>query len=201
MLCMSRRAAGKPALAIAWGPVDHVGYVAEILKVPVTLLLDSAAPDPAQACMLTNLLPYDMCCPDREMAPVEESAGMEGIYMCAWLRGWCWWEQGKLVGRVFEWLLPQPVDDCLRVLSSCLLGGKSVTPLMCSTSETIGSNSADDGEDTVSCPFNVIAKVSLNRSGEAMTHMCSNCSCSRHSGQCVFQLQSCSRHAWKELRN
>ncbi|CAK0786732.1 hypothetical protein CVIRNUC_009946 [Coccomyxa viridis] len=87
MLCMSRRAAGKPALAIAWGPVDHVGYVAEILK-------------------------------------------------------------GKLVGRVFEWLLPQPVDDCLRVLSSCLLGGKSVTPLMCSTSETIGSNSADDGEDT-----------------------------------------------------
>lgn len=33
MLCMSRRAAGKPALAIAWGPVDHVGYVAEILKV------------------------------------------------------------------------------------------------------------------------------------------------------------------------
>ena len=52
MLCMSRRAAGKPALAIAWGPVDHVGYVAEILKVPVTLLLDSAAPDPAQACML-----------------------------------------------------------------------------------------------------------------------------------------------------
>ena len=33
MLCMSRRAAGLPALAIAWGPVDHVGYVAEILKV------------------------------------------------------------------------------------------------------------------------------------------------------------------------
>ena len=33
MLCMSRRAAGKPALALAWGPVDHVGYVAEILKV------------------------------------------------------------------------------------------------------------------------------------------------------------------------
>ena len=58
--------------------------------------------------------------------------------------------QGKLVGRVFEWLLPQPVDDCLRVLSSCLLGGKNVTPLMCSTTETIGSNSADDGEDTVS---------------------------------------------------
>lgn len=58
--------------------------------------------------------------------------------------------QGKLVGRVFEWLLPQPVDDCLRVLSSCLLGGKNVTPLMCSTTETIGSNNADDGEDTVS---------------------------------------------------
>ena len=74
---------------------------------------------------------------------------------------WYWWEQGKLVGRVFEWLLPQPVDDCLRVLSSCLLGGKSVTPLMCSTSETIGSNSADDGEDTVSCPFTVIIVTSL----------------------------------------
>ena len=58
--------------------------------------------------------------------------------------------QGKLVGRVFEWLLPQPVDDCLRVLSSCLLGGKNVTPLMCSTTETIDSNNADDGEDTVS---------------------------------------------------
>ena len=58
--------------------------------------------------------------------------------------------QGKLVGRVFEWLLPQPVDDCLRVLSSCLLGGKNVTPLMCSTTETIGSSNADDGEDTVS---------------------------------------------------
>ena len=39
MLCMSRRAAGKPALAIAWGPVDHVGYVAEILKVHVILQL------------------------------------------------------------------------------------------------------------------------------------------------------------------
>ena len=64
------------------------------------------------------------------------------------------------MGRVFEWLLPQPVDDCLRVLSSCLLGGKSVTPLMCSTSETIGNNSADDGEDTVSCPFTVIMKGS-----------------------------------------
>ena len=37
MLCMSRRAAGKPALAIAWGPVDHVGYVAEILKVCILL--------------------------------------------------------------------------------------------------------------------------------------------------------------------
>ena len=60
------------------------------------------------------------------------------------------WLQGKLVGRVFEWLLPQPVDDCLRVLSSCLLGGKNVTPLMCSTTETIGSSNADDGEDTVS---------------------------------------------------
>ncbi|EIE23140.1 hypothetical protein COCSUDRAFT_47508 [Coccomyxa subellipsoidea C-169] len=87
MLCMSRRAAGLPALALAWGPVDHVGYVAEILK-------------------------------------------------------------GKLVGRVFEWLLPQPVDDCLRVLASCLLGGKEVTPLMCSTTETVGSNSADGEEDT-----------------------------------------------------
>lgn len=36
MLCMSRRAAGLPALALAWGPVDHVGYVAEILKVPLS---------------------------------------------------------------------------------------------------------------------------------------------------------------------
>ena len=65
------------------------------------------------------------------------------------------------MGRVFEWLLPQPVDDCLRVLSSCLLGGKSVTPLMCSTSETIGSNSADDGEDTVSCHPSIILTFSL----------------------------------------
>jgi fatty acid synthase len=39
MLCMSRRAAGLPALAIAWGPVDHVGYVAEILKVPPLFML------------------------------------------------------------------------------------------------------------------------------------------------------------------
>ena len=51
---------------------------------------------------------------------------------------------------MFEWLLPQPVDDCLRVLASCLLGGKEVTPLMCSTTETVGSNSADGEEDTVS---------------------------------------------------
>ena len=75
--------------------------------------------------------------------------------------GSCFWGQGKLVGRVFEWLLPQPVDDCLRVLSSCLLGGKSVTPLMCSTSETIGSNSADDGEDTVSRHHIIIIRFSL----------------------------------------
>ena len=61
--------------------------------------------------------------------------------------GWC--AQGKLVGRVFEWLLPQPVDDCLRVLASCLLGGKHVTPLMCSTTETIGNASGDGEEDTV----------------------------------------------------
>lgn len=54
------------------------------------------------------------------------------------------------MGRVFEWLLPQPVDDCLRVLASCLLGGKEVTPLMCSTTETVGSNSGDGEEDTVS---------------------------------------------------
>ena len=59
--------------------------------------------------------------------------------------------QGKLVGRVFEWLLPQPVDDCLRVLASCLLGGPEVTPLMCSTTETIGSASGDGEEDTVRC--------------------------------------------------
>ena len=87
----------------------------------------------------------------------------------------CWMGQGKLVGRVFEWLLPQPVDDCLRVLSSCLLGGKSVTPLMCSTSETIGSNSADDGEDTVSCPITIIMRVSPYTFGGATNHMCSNC--------------------------
>ena len=53
------------------------------------------------------------------------------------------------MGRVFEWLLPQPVDDCLRVLSSCLLGGKHVTPLMCSTTETVGNASGDGEEDTV----------------------------------------------------
>ena len=69
------------------------------------------------------------------------------------------------MGRVFEWLLPQPVDDCLRVLSSCLLGGKSVTPLMCSTSETIGSNSADDGEDTVSCQLAISMEKSLHTFG------------------------------------
>ena len=57
--------------------------------------------------------------------------------------------QGKLVGRVFEWLLPQPVDDCLRVLASCLLGGAHVTPLMCSTTETVGNASGDGEEDTV----------------------------------------------------
>ena len=39
MLCMSRRAAGKPALAIAWGPMDHVGYVAEILKVRTPIFM------------------------------------------------------------------------------------------------------------------------------------------------------------------
>ncbi|EIE22203.1 ketoacyl-synt-domain-containing protein [Coccomyxa subellipsoidea C-169] len=86
MLCMSRRAAGLPALALAWGPVDHVGYVAETLK-------------------------------------------------------------GRLVGRVFEWLLPQPVDDCLRVLGSCLLGGSQVAPIMCSTAETLGCSSATCKED------------------------------------------------------
>lgn len=64
---------------------------------------------------------------------------------------WCVrvWPQGKLVGRVFEWLLPQPVDDCLRVLASCMLGGAEVTPLMCSTTETIGNASGDGEEDTV----------------------------------------------------
>lgn len=33
MMIMSRRAAGLPGLAIEWGPVAHVGYVAETLKV------------------------------------------------------------------------------------------------------------------------------------------------------------------------
>ena len=70
--------------------------------------------------------------------------------------------QGKLVGRVFEWLLPQPVDDCLRVLASCLLGGKEVTPLMCSTTETVGSNSADGEEDTVSSCTSPYCTISTN---------------------------------------
>ena len=71
--------------------------------------------------------------------------------MLAARRALCWAAllQGKLVGRVFEWLLPQPVDDCLRVLASCLLGGPEVTPLMCSTTETVGSASGDGEEDTV----------------------------------------------------
>ena len=51
---------------------------------------------------------------------------------------------------MFEWMVPQPVDDCLRVLASCLLGGMEVTPLMCSTTETLGPNSANCKEDTVS---------------------------------------------------
>ena len=36
MLCLSRRAAGLPAQAIGWGPVDNVGYVAENLKVTLS---------------------------------------------------------------------------------------------------------------------------------------------------------------------
>ena len=75
------------------------------------------------------------------------------------------------MGRVFEWLLPQPVDDCLRVLASCLLGGKEVTPLMCSTTETVGSNSSDGEEDTVSfTPLN----TAQHKPSDCVRIMCSH---------------------------
>jgi hypothetical protein len=54
MLCMSRRAAGLPALAIAWGPVDHVGYVAEILKVLRRRRFEPPSP-PLHACTRSAL--------------------------------------------------------------------------------------------------------------------------------------------------
>lgn len=94
--------------------------------------------------------------------------------------------QGKLVGRVFEWLLPQPVDDCLRVLSSCLLGGKNVTPLMCSTTETIGNSNADDGEDTVSL---FLLPVSFHR----------RFGCKREPASCILLLCCFSVAEWEFL--
>lgn len=40
MVCYSRKAVGLPALAIQWGVVDNVGYVAETLKVTSLPLLE-----------------------------------------------------------------------------------------------------------------------------------------------------------------
>ena len=49
-----RRAAGLPALAIAWGPVDHVGYVAEILKVHPLLLHILLGDQPSRLCFQSS---------------------------------------------------------------------------------------------------------------------------------------------------
>jgi hypothetical protein len=57
-LCLQRRAAGLPALALQWGAVGGVGYVAETMKVRTadSLLLSSVACSgaPAHACFGTH---------------------------------------------------------------------------------------------------------------------------------------------------
>ena len=60
--------------------------------------------------------------------------------------------QGKLIGRLSEISLPQPVDDCLQVLGRLLCGGPGHGPVMGSywqPSDLLGRSGADS--DKVAC--------------------------------------------------
>lgn len=52
------------------------------------------------------------------------------------------------MGHAFEWTAQQPVDDCLNVLSACMLAGNKIPPIMGSTAEKVGDHSSGAKDDT-----------------------------------------------------
>ncbi len=87
MLALCRKEAGLPALAIQWGPIADVGFVAEIMKVekPLTLsccrgYFPSRIVNPARitgVCML--LLGLSQCCLVCLRVPLFTTAPMPAI--------------------------------------------------------------------------------------------------------------------------
>ena len=67
--------------------------------------------------------------------------------------------QGKLVGRMFEYSVPQPVDDCLHVLGRFLCGKPGHGPVLSSFSQPLdmlGTKGADGDKDLVTAILDIM---------------------------------------------
>ncbi len=56
------------------------------------------------------------------------------------------------MGRLAQYFVPQPVEDCLEVLGGALLAGNAAGPVLASASESLQGWDAG-GDDGVRCLF------------------------------------------------
>ncbi len=70
--------------------------------------------------------------------------------------------QGKLVGHAFEWTAQQPIDNCLDVLSACMLAGNKMPAIMGSSAELIGDH-WDTGKDDTNLVDAVLGLMGLTQ--------------------------------------
>ena len=154
MLALCRKEAGLPALAIQWGPIADVGFVAEIMKVgePLrTQLLPWLFPMQCSQssmhvrglsalvwgfCSAAHMACMSLCLPCNmpAIAGGSQTASVTaiGVVRHGILDELSWGAvvQGKLQGRLMEFSTPQPIDECLSILGESMVRDKEVTAVI-----------------------------------------------------------------------
>lgn len=140
-LCEDRRLQGLPALSIQWGVIGHVGFVEEAMQASQVPL--DVHHSHAKHTLVPKMSIYNFLSPNYD----------EIIFgVCLRPHESCL--QGKMIGRLSEISLPQPVDDCLKVLGQMLCTSSKLGAVMGSywqPANLLGGSS--DASDKVRLPL------------------------------------------------
>jgi hypothetical protein len=60
----------------------------------------------------------------------EQAAANASIFFADYCASWCR-AQGKLQGRIFEFSMPQPIDECLSILGDSLVHQNELSSVIC----------------------------------------------------------------------
>ncbi len=147
-----RRALQLPGLSVQWGPIADVGFVAEVMQARPVLMQRRLAQHKLESHRARfPLLPASrMQALRAEQQRAEQQCCSSGTEAC--VRGACHTcmpltrhgarAQGKLVGRLNDISVPQPIDDCLHVLGDAMCHQAGIPP-------TISIHAARNAEHAV----------------------------------------------------